>query len=320
MASSVRPENLTRHNQWIMMMDRQLPPLRLLSAFETVLRAGGVQNAAARLNVTQPAVSQALRSLEDHVGTLLLDRSKRPAALTEAGRILLHAVSGGLDQIESAIGRIRVLEQDGRNVVTIACTVCTGLYWLMPRLAAFYARHPEIVVQVVPTSGVPRFAAGTDLLIRYGAGDWPDGSCERLFDERLVPVCSPGIADRLGAGNFTDATLLHVETGEDLSPGWDDYFHETSLPHDRQGDISFDNHVQATQAALAGMGVMLGWIANTADLVREGRLVAFCDRSIIPGGAYYLISPPHGPNRHGPNRQGPGKPAAALLASHLKTG
>ena len=292
------------------MMDRQLPPLRLLSAFEAVVRAGGVQNAAARLNVTQPAVSQALRGLEDHIGTRLLDRGRRPAVLTEAGRILLDAVSDGLDQIESAIGKIRDLEQERRNVVTIACTLCTGLYWLMPRLAAFYARHPDIIVQVVPTSGVPRFATDTDLLIRYGAGDWPDGSCERLFDERLVPVCSPATLERIGAGNFADATLLHMETGEDLSPGWDEYFDATGLPHDRQGDISFDNHVQATQAALAGMGVMLGWIANTGDLVREERLAVFHDRPVVPGGAYYLMRPPHGAN----------KPAAALLASHLRSG
>lgn len=304
---------------------RHLPPLRLLSAFEAVVRTGGMQSAATQLNVTQPAISQALRSLEEHVGTRLLDRGKRPAALTEAGRILLHAVSGGLDQIESAIGKIRVQEQERRNVVTIACTVCTGMYWLMPRLAAFYARHPEIVVQVVPTSGTPRFAAETDLLIRYGAGNWPDGCCERLFDERLVPVCSPGILERIGPGNFAKATLLHVEADEDLSPGWDDYLAAAGLPHARQGDLSFGDHVQATQAALAGLGVMLGWIANTADLVREERLAVFHDRAVIPGGAYYLVSPPQGADKwgadkHAPDKQGPRKPAAALLAAHLQAG
>lgn len=292
-----------------MILLRDLPPLRLLSAFETVVRAGGVQSAAAQLNVTQPAVSQSLRNLEDHIGTKLLDRRMRPASLTDAGQILLHAISDGMDRIESAIGRIRALERTEQNVVTIACTVCTGTYWLMPRLATFYTRHPEVVVRVVPTSGSPRFTSEADLVIRYGAGDWSDGQCEPLFEERLIPVCSPRAAERLGSGNFAEATLLHVETDEDFSPGWDDYFDTIGLPHDRQGDLSFANHVQATQAALAGMGVMLGWIANTGDLVREERLVIFRNQPIMPGGAYYLMSP----------LQGPSKPASELLASHLRT-
>lgn len=53
-------------------MRQNLPPLRLLTTFETVLRTGGVQNAAAELNVTQPAVSQALRNLEEFLGAKLL--------------------------------------------------------------------------------------------------------------------------------------------------------------------------------------------------------------------------------------------------------
>lgn len=292
-----------------MILHRRLPPLRLLAAFEAVARAGGVQRAATQLNVTQPAVSQALRSLEDHIGTKLFDRSVRPAALTEAGRTLLHAVSNGMDRIESAIGEIRSLEQAEKNVVTIACTVCTGTYWLMPRLTTFYAQHPDIVVRVVPTSATPQFTSEVDLLIRYGAGEWLDGECERLFDEQLVPVCSSKTVERFGSGNFAAATLLHVETDEELSPGWDAYFDAIGLPHDRQADLSFSNQVQATQAALAGMGVMLGWIANTSDLVREERLVVFRNQPIVPGGAYYLMSP----------LEGLSKPASALLASHLRT-
>lgn len=292
-----------------MILRRYLPPLRLLTAFETVVRAGGVQSAAAELNVTQPAVSQALRNLEDYIGTKLLDRRMRPSALTDAGQVLLHAVSDGMDRIESAIGKIRALERSEQNVVTIACTVCTGTYWLMPRLATFYARHPDIIVRVVPTSGSPQFTPEADLVIRYGAGDWLDGKCEPLFDERLIPVCSPKAVERLGSGNFGQATLLHVNADEEFSPGWDEYFDAVGLPHDREGDLSFDNHVQATQAALAGMGVMLGWIANTGDLVREERLVIFRNQSILPGGAYYLMSP----------LQSPSKPASELLASHLRT-
>src|SRR3546814_3922902 len=72
-------------------MDSTLPPLRLLSVFAAVERHGGLRQAAAALNVSQPAVSQALRQLEDFLGTRLLDRRTRPARLTEAGRLLHQA-------------------------------------------------------------------------------------------------------------------------------------------------------------------------------------------------------------------------------------
>lgn len=288
-------------------MRYELPPLRLLTTFEAVLRTGGVQNAAAELNVTQPAVSQALRGLEDHLGAKLLDRRIRPAALTEAGQILFLAVSNGIDQIGRAVDQIKAMEREDQNVVTVACTICTGTYWLMPRLAAFYSQHPEVTVRVVTSSGIPAFAGDTDLVIRYGSGKWADGKSELLFSERLVPVCSPQAVARLGSGDLGKATLLHVEADDD-GPGWDDYFKAVEQPGNRQGNRTFSNYVQATQAAIAGMGVMLGWISNTGDLVKEGRLVVFRDQPIFPDGAYYLVS----------QARARVKPATALLVSHLR--
>jgi LysR family glycine cleavage system transcriptional activator len=128
-------------------MDR-LPPLRLLTTFEAVSRYGSMREAAARLNVTQPAVSQALKALEDHIGAPLIDRSVRPARLTETGEVLALAVRGGLGQIAAAVENIRTLHETGNRQVTVSCTLGMASYWLMPRLPAFYARHPDITVNV----------------------------------------------------------------------------------------------------------------------------------------------------------------------------
>lgn len=289
-------------------MRQNLPPLRLLTTFETVLRTGGVQNAAAELNVTQPAVSQALRNLEEFLGAKLLDRRMRPAALTDAGQILLQAVTAGMDQIGRAISQIKALEGAEQKVVTVACTICTGTYWLMPRLAAFYSVNPDITVRVTTASGVPQLGSATDLVIRYGGGNWADGESELLFQERLIPVCSPEMVTKHGAGDLNKATLLHVEGGDESWPLWKDYFQATGLPENIKSYRGFSNYVQATQAALAGMGVMLGWISNTGDLVKEGRLAVFKDRPFNPDGAFYLVSP----------NSRKEKPASALLSSHLR--
>ncbi|WP_421881342.1 LysR substrate-binding domain-containing protein [Pacificispira sp.] len=271
-----------------------LPPLRLLTTFETVLRTGGVQNAAAELNVTQPAVSQALKALEDHVGATLLDRRRRPAELTEAGRVLSRAVAEGMGQMRDAVSQIRLLQRAEVNRVTIACTVCTGTYWLMPRLAEFYDLHPNVSVHVETTPATPHFAPDTDLVMRYGPGHWTDGVGDLLFPERLVPVCSPDAYDRFGRGDFAQATLLHVEVDDADWPGWSDYFGHTGLAPAHKADRVVGGYVQATQAAIAGIGVMLGWVSNASDLLAQGRLIVFRDAPLYPNAGFHILRPKTG--------------------------
>jgi DNA-binding transcriptional LysR family regulator len=274
------------------MVERLLPPLRLLTVFETVLRAGSIQRAAADLNVTQPAVSQAVRNLEDYVGTPLFDRSVRPAALTPAGRILQIGVSEGLGRIADSIEQLRSIRAVEDSSLTIACTVGTATYWLMPRLAGFYEEHPDVAVNVMTTAGAPDVLPGVDLVIRYGSGDWRDGHTVKLFDEKVVPVCSPAVAARINAeGSLAAATLLHVMSDDKSWLTWKEYFDLNKLQENRMLGRYFTNYVQATQAALSGQGVMLGWESNTGDLVREGRLVALEGNEYYPKEAFFLVVP-----------------------------
>jgi LysR family transcriptional regulator, glycine cleavage system transcriptional activator len=270
-----------------------LPPLRLLTVFETVLRRGGTRAAAEELNVSQPAVSQALRQLEEHLGAPLLDRGTRPAGLTEAGRLLHRAVVEGLGKIAEAIEDIRRLAESADRAVTIACSVGFATYWLMPRLSQLYARHPDLAVNVRTTQrGDPTLSAGIDIATRYGAGDWTDGEVRLLFHERVDPVCSPAYAARLRqAGHGLEAAaLIHVDDEDERWTPWRAYLKAVGLPaRGRRHGIRFTNYVQATQAALHGQGVMLGWRSITADLVRDGRLVHAIERPLIPRDAYYLV-------------------------------
>lgn len=273
------------------MPERKLPTLRLLTVFETVFRTGTIQKAASELNVTQPAVSQALKALEEEIGVPLFDRSTRPASLTEAGRILQAGVSDGLGRIEEAILKVRALRQGFDRSVTISCSVGTATYWLMPRLAAFYNEHPDIAVNVMTTAGAPEFSPGVDILIRYGTGDWRDGQVIRLLEENVVPVCSPEYRRQIDPeAGLSDVTLLHVVSNDKTWLTWQDFFDLNGLAENRNLGRYFTNYVQATQAALSGQGVMLGWETNTGDLVREGRLVALGGVPLRPREAFYLVT------------------------------
>jgi LysR family transcriptional regulator, glycine cleavage system transcriptional activator len=270
-----------------------LPPLRLLTVFETVLRRGGVREAATELNVSQPAVSQSLRQLEEHVGTPLLDRATRPAALTAAGRILQTAALEGLGRISDAVSQIRRMQNADDNAVTIACSVGFATYWLMPRLADFYAKHPEIAVNVQTTHhGAPRLAADVNIAVRYGAGKWNDGNVTKLFDEQVIPVATPQLKRKLNADNISldRAVLLHVKADDADWVTWPVFLNTQNISPPLQRGRQFTNYVQATQAALDGQGVMLGWRSITGDLVRQGSLVAFNDGVLTPQDAYFAVA------------------------------
>jgi LysR family transcriptional regulator, glycine cleavage system transcriptional activator len=274
-------------------MSPSLPPLRLLSVFETVLRRGSVREAAAEMNVSQPAVSQSLRQLEDHVGTPLLDRQTRPAKLTAAGRILEAAALDGLGRISDAVAQIRRMQSADDGAVTIACSVGFATYWLMPRLADFYGRHPEIAVNVQTTHhGAPRLAGGVSVAVRYGGGQWADGKVTKLFDEEVIPVSTPRLKQRLSAegAGLGHAILLHVNADDPDWMTWPFYLAAQGIKAPLLRGRQFTNYVQATQAALDGQGVMLGWRSITGDLVRQGRLTEFNDKPLDPDNSYHAVT------------------------------
>eukprot|EP00903_Cladosiphon_okamuranus_P001937 g1935.t1 len=273
-------------------MDR-LPPLRLLTVFETVQRAGSAKAAAAELNVTLSAVSQSLKQLETHIGAVLFDRSTRPAGLTDAGTILLKAVVENRERLTEALDDIRALNDPTGATVTVACTMGFATYWLMPRLEAFYLDHPDLAVNVHTTvQEVPRLGPGTDIAMRYGDGRWDDGTVELLFPELIEPVCAPGYKARIddAHGSLASSFLIHVDTNDRRWMSWPDYLTGTGQKAAGSAKgLRFSNYVQATQAALSGHGVMLGWRSITGDHVGQGLLVPAGMPAVTPQNAYHAV-------------------------------
>ena len=269
-----------------------LPPLRLLRVFETVIRQGSISRAAAELRVSQPAISQALKELEGRIGVRLLDRSTRPAALTEAGRLLQRATADGLGRIAEAIEEIGRWGAGADHAVTIACSVGVATYWLMPRLAIFYDRHPDLSVNVrTMQQGDPPLADGVDLAIRYGDGKWDDGVVQFLLEERIDPVCSPALAAQLKGSDWLGAaSLIHVDVEDDRWVTWSAYLRATGQKAARRRGLHFTNYVQATQAALSGQGIMLGWRSITGDLLQKGQLARAGGAPLVPDDAFYLVA------------------------------
>jgi LysR family glycine cleavage system transcriptional activator len=274
---------------------RSLPPLNAVRAFEAAARLGSLKDAAVELSVTAGAVSQQIRLLEDWLGTpALFRRSVRRVVLTPAGAALLGEFGPALDRISAAVQQHRTRRQDAPSIVLHVNALATfSLRWLLRRMGAFRAEHPDIEVRL-STSNEPidALAESYDVVIRGGPDSFPGTTSRFLFGERRLPVCSPALLERLPLADVADLsrhTLLHVSSMARL---WRDWLAEAGAPALRpDAALTFDHFYLTIQAAIDGLGVAMGPTALVADDLAAGRLIAPFPHISLSARSYFAYLP-----------------------------
>lgn len=276
-------------------MPRRLPPLPALRLFEAAGRLCSFKLAAAELSLTPSAVSHGIVSLERALGVDLFVRGPRGLDLTPEGADYLLYVSEALSLI--AAGTQRLPAGRGARGVYISCAPTLAARWLLPRLAAFRARWPDVAITLDTSPRQVGFPAdGFDFAIRMSRSDVSAGNWMRLFGEQLIPVCSPTYLDGLaraqdGAVDLAAAALIHVDpAGED----WQAWFDGTKQPAPDGGAMAGGLHVDtielAFQAAAQGLGVALGRRPLVDPDLDAGALVALDLPPLQAQTAYWLVS------------------------------
>ncbi|CDI18106.1 LysR family transcriptional regulator [Klebsiella pneumoniae] len=166
------------------------PPVASLRSFEAVARLGSVTQAAHEMSVTHSAVSQHIKQLEALVGVTLFIRHGRGVRITEEGRLYALQIREALQHIADATRMVQIKPRTLE--VTLATLPSFGCHWLLPRLARFQTRHPQIAVRLLTSLAVVNLQQeGIDLAIRMGQGDWEGMESRHLFaDEQLVIAAS----------------------------------------------------------------------------------------------------------------------------------
>jgi len=279
-------------------MKRTLPPLNGLRAFEAAARHMSFTDAAEELSVTQAAISHQVRGLEQRLGLKLFVRRNRSLLLSEAGQAYLPAVRSAFDQLNEATEKL--LQKDRGGHLTVTTTSSFAVKWLVPRLGGFQRAHPEIDVRVSTTTGLVDFSReDVDIGIRYGRGQWPSLTAERLVSEDIMPVCAPSLIKGPSAlkrpADLRRFTLLHIGSFPD---DWQVWLTAAGIKGiDASRGVSFDFALAAYQAAMDGMGVALGRQPLVDPDLKAGRLVVPFDFKMSTELAYYLVYPPEGIRR-----------------------
>ena len=258
-------------------------PLNALRAFEASARHLSFTRAALELHVTQAAVSQQVRMLEERLGTTLFKRLPRGLGMTDESRALLPVLTDAFGRIEGVLKQF----EGGHfhEVLTIGVVGTFAVGWLLPRLKSFRERHPFVELRLLTHNNLVDLAAeGLDFAIRFGDGAWPATHNVMLLDAPLTVLCAPDIARRLSAPHdLAKETLLRSYRTDE----WIGWFSAAGLePWPANGPV-FDSSRLMVEAAVQGAGIALAPPLMFARELRAELLVSPFHTEVRTG-SYWL--------------------------------
>jgi LysR family glycine cleavage system transcriptional activator len=239
-------------------MRRLIPSTASLIAFEAVARHLSFSKAADDLALTQSAVSRQIGALEQMLGSQLFERRPHGLVLTETGAIYLVDVIDALERLSGSTVRI-MGNRKGGGIVQVVSTPTFATLWLLPRLPEFYRRHPRIQI-MLRTRSTPfnLLEANVDLAINMSFVNWPGTIADPLVTTSVVVVCSSEFKQRHGLKRPDDLIGVPLIQHYTMPNTWTDWLNEMGVAHPEPlVGQQFDQFTLATQAAVAGLGIVV---------------------------------------------------------------
>jgi LysR family glycine cleavage system transcriptional activator len=241
--------------------------------------------------VTASAASLQIRSLEEYLGRPLFRRNGRQVVLTAEGEALLPRVRQALEQLERAVDDAR--RDRNAGPVRVSTLASFLQQWLLPRLERFRVLYPDADLHLHTSDKMVDFVREDfHAAVRFGKGGWPNVRSEKLLDEWLVPVCSPGLYRKFGAlrdaNDLRRYPLLHS-----VSEPWTVWLfdgHSSEQSGTPRGAV-FDASVAVVRMAEQGAGLVLARWSLVADDIASGKLVRASERALRIEEAYWLVCP-----------------------------
>jgi DNA-binding transcriptional LysR family regulator len=271
------------------------PSLQGMRAFRAVVEQKSFKRAGVRLGLGGSAVSKLVAGLEQELGALLLQRTTRTLALTEAGEGFYESVVRVLDETESAVERLR--EQGGRPTGRLRVSVPTSfaLRWLSPRLPDFMVRYPGLELDLALNDRfVDLVAERFDCALRVSSAlDDSSLYARRLGQMPRVLVASPrylrGAPPLRAPADLADhQTLVYATSG--TGSRWPFVVQGRSLSVPVTGRLQVDNSLMLREALLAGLGVTLTPLFVVDDLLASRKLVALLPKCMPPAHGVFGVT------------------------------
>ena len=286
-----------------------------LYAFMVVARHRSFTRAAAHLGMSQSALSQTVKNLEESLGVRLLTRSTRSVSPTEAGERLLARLGPQFDEMEDALDELNTNRQSPRGTIRISAGEHPAIAVLQPRLAEFTAAYPDITVEIGVDGGmIDIVAEGFDAGVRLGQQVAKDMIAVRISEDvRMCIVAAPRYLDAHPAPQTPNALTEHrcinvrLPTHNGVFP-WELEKDGNEIRVRVDGPVTFNNLPLRLASTLDGIG--LGYLPydRIAPYLAEGQLLPVLEDWWPVWEGYHLYYP----NRRQMS------PAFRLLIDHLR--
>lgn len=272
----------------------RLPKISVIQSFKVAAELGSLAKAAAQLALTPAAVSQQIRQLEEQLGSALFLRTQSGVMLTETGKEYLRYVTEAFDILH--LGQQNIRHAASAPKLTIYALPALASKWLLPELTDWRDRCPDIDLSLHGTHSPVDFTAmPADFVICFGEDRYPQLDKIRLFQDEVLPVASPSLLRRFMPETIlSQAPLIHLDWGNEgrFLPDWQSWFQAKGMDEPLPlPAFSFNLTSLAIDAAVAGVGLLLGQRRLIAPELARGDLVVVDDLCLPLSKPYFLAWP-----------------------------
>jgi DNA-binding transcriptional LysR family regulator len=270
----------------------------VLASFAVVAKERSFTRAAAKLGISQSALSQSIRGLEERLGLRLLTRSTRSVGPTEAGQRLLATIAPSFDEIESALVALKELREKPAGTIRITAGEHAAISVLQPALKQFLPDYPDITIEIIVDYGLTDIVAeGYDAGVRMGEQVAKDMIAVRIGpDMRMAVVGSPSYFEKHPPPRTPQDLAAHQCINMRLPTygglfAWDLEKDGREVNVRGDGQLVFNNLGMRLSSALDGLG--LAYIPEDQAIphIAAGRLIRVMEDwcPYFPG--YHLYYP-----------------------------
>ena len=278
------------------MKNRALPPLGWFRVFESAARLLSFTAAADELGLTQSAVSQQIRALEERFGCALFIRKPRGIALTDDGRRLLPGVTDGIANLRAAADAFEPATDP--ELLTVATSVSIAQWFLAPRLKDFLNQNSQVRVRIITAVWPDEFIASTaDVRIRFCPAEAAGKNAKALGSNRIALFGSPGDTSK-PSKQHNVAELMNEPLIQPVGTAdtWTKFAQGADLPVEKQIDTYVDSHGLAVDFAQSGSGMALTSMLIAAPSVLATRLELLHQHTMPAKDGYFIDTGSHREN------------------------
>jgi DNA-binding transcriptional LysR family regulator len=268
-----------------------------LNAFLAVAQERSFTRAAARLGVSQSALSQTVRGLEARLGLRLLTRTTRSVAPTEAGERLLRSVGPRLDEIDAELAALSELREKPAGTIRITSTENAAEAVLWPALKTLLPNYPDIKVEIVIDYGLADVVAERyDAGVRFGEQVARDMIAVRIGpDIRMAVVGAPDYFTRhpppRAPQDLTHHQCINLRLPQHGLYAWEFEKDGRELRVRVDGQLVFNTTAMILDAAVAGFGLAYLPEQQVQNQLAGGELLRVLENWCPPFSGYHLYYP-----------------------------